>query len=185
MRKKNCLVLFGSPHKNGFTARVLEKIIGKSKNKVNFLSINAYEQKIHPCIDCKSCNEEITCRYDDFIILKDLLEKSDLIIIASPIYNMGFPSPLKSILDRMQPYFMSKFIRKENVLKKKKAILILTFGSKFNITLDIKRQLEIIFASINTTIIGQIFLENTDKHKVIDKNIEKKIENLAKNFFTV
>ncbi len=84
-KKKKTLIINGSPHKNGDTAYILQQIKNKLEGEVE--EINAYFDKISPCIDCRHCWKQEGCA------IKDGMEKIykddyDTIIVASPIYML-------------------------------------------------------------------------------------------------
>ena len=180
--KKLALVLFGSPHKNGNTNKMLE-IFKSNINGYEFAHINAYDLNIKPCIDCKHCQTSPSCIYDDFKCIDILLNKADLLIVASPIYNLSFPAPLKAIFDRMQIYYSTRFYKniKPPIKKVKRGIVLITCGSNDDLGMKIiSRQLHMIFSIINTTVINEILWKNIDKNEDIS-NIEKEVILAAKN----
>lgn len=163
--KKEALIFYASPKKNGFTASVLNKVVENLSSKYNFSTIDAYKSNIKPCIDCGVCKVKDGCQFDDFDEIDFLLGRCDLIIVASPVYNLSFPSPLKAIFDRMQRYYMARFLKKVQgpMLKPKNGIMILTCGSDDLSGIDISRkQLKMIFTTINTKLVGEIVMKNTD-----------------------
>ncbi|MDR1466937.1 MAG: NAD(P)H-dependent oxidoreductase [Oscillospiraceae bacterium] len=179
--KKNAVIFFGSPRENGFTAKLTEKFMMRTNEFYNFVKFSAYKEKIKPCIACGFCNSITTCIYKDFEKIDCLVKKSDTIIIASPIYNMSLPSPLKSVIDRMQPYFASQIFHKENLFNCKEAILILTLGSKNKSASKlVRQQLKPVLNSLNAKILGQIVWENTDRVKEIDDFTQKNLEKIIK-----
>lgn len=180
--KKFALVLFGSPHKNGNTNKMLE-IFKSNINGYEFAYINAYDLNIKPCIDCKHCQTSTSCIYDDFKFIDILLNKADLLIAASPVYNLSFPAPLKAIFDRMQIYYSARFYRniKPPIKKSKRGIVLITCGANDDLGMNIiSHQLNMIFSIINTTVIKEILWKNTDKNADIS-NIEKEVILAVKN----
>ncbi|MBQ1435268.1 MAG: flavodoxin family protein [Clostridia bacterium] len=127
-----CCVLFGSPHKEGNTARLVSDYLNKTGIKeADF--IYAYEYNLGPCVDCGGCRNEEKCRLDDFDAVKNIYERitsADVFILASPVYFNSAPAPLKCIIDRMQPYYIKKFVRGERGKKKPGGVLILSGGEK-------------------------------------------------------
>ncbi len=79
------LILNGSPHNNGDTAFVINKVKERFPSDTEFDEINAYKDDIKPCIDCRYCwkNEGCSIKDNMAVILKD---DYDVLIIASPIY---------------------------------------------------------------------------------------------------
>jgi multimeric flavodoxin WrbA len=164
--KKNIFILFGSPRKNGYTAKLLTDFISKINFNFSFNIINSYQENIKPCTGCNFCkNNKETCIYKDFDHINSLIKESDLIIISSPVYNLSFPAPLKAIFDRMQPYFIAKFIKNEKInIKNKIGIALLTCGSNSEDGFFIiNKQLKLIFNLINTEFLGKVTWKNTDK----------------------
>lgn len=40
------------------------------------------------------------------------LEDADAVIVATPVYNLSFPAPMKALFDRFQRYYEAHFRRK-------------------------------------------------------------------------
>lgn len=171
--KKKAIVLFGSPNENGYTARALNKLIELIKDQYDFNIINSYKVNIRACVDCKLCSKESKCIFDDFKNIDTLIKSSELIVIASPVYNLSFPAPLKAIFDRMQLYFNSKTILKVNPIEKPKSvILILSYGTNdHNIVEFILKQLNPIMLLLNSHLIRKIIIKNTDLKPIIEDTI--------------
>ena len=49
------LILNGSPHRNGDTVSVIKKIKDRLPDDTIYEEINAYEDNIKPCNDCRYC----------------------------------------------------------------------------------------------------------------------------------
>jgi multimeric flavodoxin WrbA len=163
--QKLILVLFGSPHKNGFTAKLLNDFLIPLRSAAEIEVIDAYASRIAPCIACDDCTRAETCSQRDFEVIDDLIHRADVIVVATPVYNLGFPSPLKAIVDRTQRYFSARFSLGINppIAKHKTAVLLVTSGSK---NLDgahiISRQLRMIFSVMNTSLDNEVVWTNTD-----------------------
>lgn len=100
------LLVNGSPRPNGNTDFVL-KTLGEA-----FMDYREYrigQSHIHPCTDCRACKSgSLSCLVQDEMqpLYKDL-EKSDLVVMGSPIYWSGVTGPMKNMLDRLRPYYQS------------------------------------------------------------------------------
>lgn len=187
MDAKKILVLFGSPHKNGYTAQILDYIL-KSFADCNITTINAYERNIHPCIDCKACAKTEGCIYNDMQDIDELFKTCDILIIASPVYNNSFPAPLKAIFDRTQRYYHAKHSLKIDppILKTKSCLLVLTHGKKsFAYEKDVRNQIKPMLNLLGVVQIGHINVSNTDSkdfdmNKFLSKS-RNKIQNTIDN----
>ncbi len=182
-KKLRAVIFFGSPKKDGYTAKLLNLVIKKLEGLYSFQFIDSYKLNIKPCIDCGECKKKDECIYSDFSLIDYELKTADLIIIATPIYNLSVPAPLKSIFDRMQIYFNKRFVK--NIIppieKEKKAILIATCGSNdlrgFEI---VKTQVKMIFTIINAKLEKSLCWTNTDSAKD-EKEIKFKVNKVFDN----
>ena len=128
----NVLALLGSPKKNGNTASVLKSFLKGLKESCNveIEQIFLHEKKIFPCTGCDSCQKyrEPACVIkDDMIELYPLLQKSELIVMATPVYWWSVSAQLKLFIDRM--YAMMKGEDNAN-LSGKKIVLLTTYGGE-------------------------------------------------------
>jgi len=165
--KKLILVFFGSPHKNGFTAKLLNDFLAPLESTAEVQVINAYESAIAPCTACDACTRAETCSQRDFDAIDASIRRADVVVVATPVYNLGFPAPLKAIIDRTQQYFSARFSLGVNppIKKHKTAVLLVTSGSN---NLDgahiMSRQLRMIFSVMNTSLDNEVIWENTDNN---------------------
>ncbi|ERJ12058.1 flavodoxin family protein [Haloplasma contractile] len=124
------LILNGSPNKYGNTKKVMNEVIKDIDEEV--IEINAYEDKIAPCIDCKFCSHKSGCSIKDRgLDLYELIEKADKLIVASPLYFATLSGELVKLLSRFQTYYAGKYVRKIVNPSFKKAVLIVTAGGNW------------------------------------------------------
>ncbi|QAA32641.1 flavodoxin family protein [Clostridium manihotivorum] len=108
----NILVITGSPRKNGNTeiiAGVFAESAREVGHKVTVRKLS--ENKVNPCIDCKYCftHDGVCVQNDDMNeILKDL-DKSDILVLASPIYWFDVSAQTKCFIDRMYAFAKKGF----------------------------------------------------------------------------
>ena len=124
----NTLIFDGSPHKNGDTAALIgalrENLRGEST------VIRAYGSTVSPCIDCRACWKREGCALQDGMQeIYALIEKSDAIVIASPVYYSELTGPLLSLLSRLQMYYCNaRFLGVRKNTKKKRGGILLAGG---------------------------------------------------------
>lgn len=159
--KKNALVLFGSPHSDGHTRKLLDHFKATIPN-FNFFEFDAYKELLQPCHGCNSCQYTANCCLSDFHKIDFLINdiNPEILIIASAIYNFGFPSPLKAFFDRLQPYYNNP--RKNSEYKN--AFLLLTAGRALNYKEDIEKKLNIILKPLGFKITDSLVWDNTDSY---------------------
>lgn len=124
-------VIFGSPHKKGNTASLLSDYLKTVPEEAEVQVVNCYGEAVSPCVDCGACKKTGSCVKRDIDGIYKAVEESDLLIFASPVYNLSFPSPMKAVLDRFQVYFNRRFSLnlRPPIEKPRKAVILLTHDS--------------------------------------------------------
>lgn len=106
IRAMKVLMINGSPHKNGCTARALAEVAGSLKEEnieTELVQVGTEERK--GCIGCWSCKKTGRCFMGDLVNeLADKMKECDGLIVGSPVYYAGMSGQLKPVLDRL---FMS------------------------------------------------------------------------------
>lgn len=102
--KKKVCILMASPHKQGNTAKVTDKLREKLKG-ADITQFFLYDMDIAPCRGCDACQnaeDSFGCVLkDDMQAVFDELLQSDVIVFASPIYSWYCTAPLKAAMDRL------------------------------------------------------------------------------------
>jgi multimeric flavodoxin WrbA len=96
----------GSPRKKGNTAMLLDSVIKgmESAGSTGGEYIYLNEKNIRPCQGCNSCKKEGAAgcvQKDDMQGIYPLIAKSDLIILATPIYWWSVTAQMKLLIDRI------------------------------------------------------------------------------------
>ena len=134
----NILILFASPHKDGKTNELLNVYLKQYLQNLNdsfeIEVISIYNQKILPCVGCNICIKNNVCPQntkDDVEKIFDYIQKSNHVVVASPVYFSGFPSTMKALIDRSQQLYSKKINSgKMKNLKIRTGALVATCGSK-------------------------------------------------------
>lgn len=101
---KKILVLTGSPRRKGNSDMLADAFIrGAEAAGHEVTKFESCHKNIKPCLACDSCySKEGACVFNDgFNELAPLLEYSDMIVIATPMYWFTFPAQIKAGLDKM------------------------------------------------------------------------------------
>lgn len=108
------VILSGSPHKNGTTAKLVDSFIAGTKEKGHEVErFDVAFMKVHPCIACEKCHssEDAKCVFqDDMVSIGKALAETDVIVFVTPIYYYGMCAQLKTVIDRF--YAIEPSIRK-------------------------------------------------------------------------
>lgn len=118
---KHILVLTGSPRRNGNSDLLADAFIKGAQAAGH--TVTKYETGLKNIGGCKACNQCYSkgqaCVFgDDFNALAPLMEQSDVLVIATPMYWFSFPAQLKAALDKMYAFLVAgrKVNIKESIL---------------------------------------------------------------------
>ena len=138
-------------------------------------TVNIYELNPIPCNACGYCKACDGCSKKDLDEFFKKFESADIIIFATPVYNMSVPAPLKSLIDRFQRYYEARYRRNMNAAgKKRKAIIMVTSGGDGEVGYEVvKHQFLALFPCLNIELKGTMLARNTDKCGVDKTDLEK------------
>lgn len=158
------LTIFGSPHDDGFTARLLRRFEESAGLKTD-LWFSAYRENPLPCTDCGYCKTHSGCSRPDLHEFYRQLEGCNELIFAFPVYNGSFPAPMKALIDRMQVYFNARFSRgiRPPIATPKAVSVLMTAGGKRDYSDLILEQLKPLLTVINGHVRCVLCLAGTDK----------------------
>ncbi|MCL2884652.1 MAG: flavodoxin family protein [Oscillospiraceae bacterium] len=127
MNERNVLIINGSPHAVGPTARLIAPFLEVHPHATIF---DCFARVPLPCDACGVCERENTCAKRDLDEYYTLLENADILVFAAPVYNLSFPAPMKALLDRAQRYWAARFVRgvRPPIPRPKKAYLLTAAG---------------------------------------------------------
>ena len=132
----NVLVIKGSPRAGGNTdALADEAIAGATEAGHNVTELRLREHKFAGCINCGRCLADGVCRVmDDMQEIYKLLDTHEHFILAAPMFFMGLPWNVKSLIDRCQAYWVRKYVLKTGVGRVQpggNAVALLVGGTRF------------------------------------------------------
>ncbi|MDR3114812.1 MAG: NAD(P)H-dependent oxidoreductase [Treponema sp.] len=190
-KPKNALVLMGSPRPRGVTATLVDCFVAQWHAQMQpedpVRIISAYELGLKPCIHCGYCKHTQGCTYDDFTPLDRAFQDADFLVVASPVFCLGFPAPLKAIFDRTQQYYEAKFslgIQKP-VGRPKYALFLVTFGSPDpRGAAMMEEQLRLVFHLLNARLEHTIMARHTDTRPLDRIGIEAACQRVLQDFKT-
>lgn len=103
------LMINGSPHQNGSTAKALNEMVKIfKKEQVETEIVQVGHKDIRGCVACLNCYKTGKCSFND--IVNELAEKlmlADGLVVASPVYYASANATLIATLDRL--FYSSRF----------------------------------------------------------------------------
>lgn len=183
--EKNVLAILGSPHTNGTTAAMLDLAVRKAEQTGYAVTkINLYEKKLSFCTGCRICMDTHICsREDDIQEIVALLHKSQLVILAAPVYWANVPAPVKNLFDRLLGTAMEETVTfpKPRLRGKKYMILIscntpAPFSWIFGQSRGAIRSMDEFFKTAGMKPMGKVVCANAKNKKGLPTRTIKKIE---------
>ena len=175
---KKVLAIMGGPRKGQSTEKLLDKFlegIEDSTTKVEIKKVYVKDLDINHCIGCGYCEKTGKCfMTDDMDVLYKDFDETDAVVIASPIFFNSVTSYTKTMIDRCQIFWSSKYVLKKSSIdrsKKRFGYFLSVAGAAekhadFN---SAKAVIEYLFRAINTDYRGDIFAANTDVSKTWER----------------
>lgn len=176
------LAVLGSPIRKRNSETLVNKVIESVKDhvskdvslEVDVVSVQSL--KVSPCVACDRCTRIKGCVFqDDMIYLYKAFNESDIILFASPLYFNSVSAQAKAIIDRCQAIFSSKYVLKDPMIdrdRKRLGLFISTAGVDMNDDPELFKGtlpvMDLFFRSINTEYLGNLFVGNVDRVKVMD-----------------
>lgn len=163
------------------------------ESNIDYKVFNIYDMEIEYCTACGFCDKTGYCRIkDEMTPMYDMFDKSEGTIVISPVHFNSISAKLKTLVDRTQAIYASKYIlNKPSIDRNKKRIgmYIGVGGSEpypdqfegGNIVMDF------FFKSINSKLLYKLNLKDTDKKifeennkfiEILNENIEKYIKDI-------
>ncbi len=95
-----------SPRKKGNTNWLTDIVVDELRaGGCEVFEFDLFDMEIKPCTDCGGCQKDqsrVACvQKDDMPAIFDAIMKSDMILLATPIYSWYCTPPMKAMLDRL------------------------------------------------------------------------------------
>lgn len=175
---KKVLAIMGGPRKGQSTERLLDKFlegIEASTRQVEIKKIYVKDLDINHCIGCGYCEKTGKCfMTDDMDVLYKDFDETDAVVIASPIFFNSVTSYTKTMIDRCQIFWSSKYVLKKSSIDRNKKrfgyfLSVAGAAEKHADFSSAKAVIEYLFRAINTDYRGDIFAANTDLSKTWER----------------
>ncbi|MDD6681591.1 MAG: flavodoxin family protein [Clostridiales bacterium] len=123
------LIFDGSPHPKGDTATLIQAMTENLSGEYQI--IRAYDERnVSPCMDCRYCWQHPVCAMQDGMTrIYRMIQESDAIVIASPLYYSELTGPLLAMFSRLQLFYCANRFQGIRLNEKeKKGGILLTGG---------------------------------------------------------
>ena len=196
-KKDNILIINGSPRRNKNCGKILENITKKfDENNIKYEVVNIYKMNIDYCTACGYCERTGKCVIkDDMTPLYTDFDNSKGTIVVSPMFFQSISTKVKTLVDRTQVFYSSKYILKKpsiDTKKERRGMFIAVGGQpKYeNQFLGGQLVMDLFFKCINTKLIDNIYMSNSDEvsydeNKEFQVELNKAIDNYIKEIKSI
>ena len=124
------LGIAGSPRRGGNSDTLLEAALeGARGSGVGTRLVVAADLKLDACSGCNDCAQTGECiRPDAWQDVFETFDHADAVIVASPVYFASVPGALKTLYDRMQPYWARTYVLGEPRPARRPGAILLARG---------------------------------------------------------
>lgn len=168
--EERVLIVYGSPHTQGATAELLNALLTALPSSAIIDRLDCFDRRPLPCIDCRVCHAVEGCAFDDLDDVYRQLEAATLLVFATPVYNLSFPAPMKAVIDRLQRYWASRFIRgnRPPVATPKRTVLLTVSGADSEENgVMVEKQLKPVLTVLNAHLTHAVHYAGTDSGRDI------------------
>jgi len=170
------LGIYGSARKGGNTDLLLDKALeGAESAGAEILRIYARDLKMSGCRACGGCDKTGKCVIqDDMQSVYPVLEKADIIFLASPMYFYGLTGQVKLLIDRAQAMWSKRMLEKDPKDRKRydsgKGYLISVGATKGeNLFEGSQLTAKYFFDALDMSYEGGIFFRKLDKKTAVSE----------------
>lgn len=171
------LIINGSPRKNKNCFNVIKNIIAKLDMKnISYEIFNIYDMNIEYCTACGFCEKTGYCKFkDDMTPMYNKFDKSKGTIVISPVHFDCISAKLKTVVDRTQSIYASKYILKKSSIdrSKKRLGMYVAIGGSDPYPTQFKGGqivMDFFFKSINSKLIYNYYINSSDKISFIENH---------------
>lgn len=187
------LIINGSPRKNKNCFNMINEITKELiDSKISYKVFDIYDMNIEYCTACGFCEKTGYCKFkDDMTPMYDMFDKAKGTIVVSPVHFDCISAKVKTVVDRTQAIYASKYIlNKPSIDRNKKRIgMYIAVGGSSPYKSQFKGGqivMDFFFKSINTKLMYNYYLNNSDKVAFIENNqaikdLKKYITNYIKD----
>lgn len=184
------IIINASPRKSGNCRNIsedIEKIL--KKRGILATRFDIYDMNIEYCNACGYCEKTGKCRIkDDMTPMYEMFDKSYGTVVVCPVYFDSVSAKMKTLIDRIQVVYCSKFILKNSIIdrnKKRIGMNIAVGGADsydtqfggYDITMDF------FFRSINSRSSSNIKMTSSDRIGYLEnEDFRKKLLSEAENY---
>ena len=198
MEKNNHIIIInGSPRRSKNCSKIIENITKKlDENNIAYEVENIYKMNIDYCTACGYCERTGKCVIkDDMTHLYKDFDNSLGTIVVSPMFFQSISTKVNKVVDRTQAFYSSKYILKKPSIdtKKERRGMFIAVGGQpeyENQFLGGQIVMDLFFKSINTKLIENVYMSNSDEvpydeNEEFQRELNESIDNYMKEIKSI
>ena len=198
MEKNNHIIIInGSPRRSKNCSKIIENITKKlDENNIAYEVENIYKMNIDYCTACGYCERTGKCVIkDDMTHLYKDFDNSLGTIVVSPMFFQSISTKVITVVDRTQAFYSSKYILKKPSIdtKKERRGMFIAVGGQpeyENQFLGGQIVMDLFFKSINTKLIENVYMSNSDEvpydeNEEFQRELNESIDNYMKEIKSI
>ncbi len=174
--EKNVLIISSSPRIGGNSDILCDELAkGATEAGHHVTKFNLQKLEIKPCIGCEYCHTKsggVCVHKDDMEQIFNVMSKSDVLVLASPVYFYDICAQLKAFIDRTY----SKFYTQMNVFNFKETVFISTCEAGPSLFDIPKRLYKNFISSFDYDVTDRGMILESGVHKVGEVSGKTKLE---------
>jgi multimeric flavodoxin WrbA len=167
--------IYGSPRKAGNTDLMLDAFLEGARTAGAEVSrVYVRDLEIGGCLGCGHCDKAGTCiQKDDMQQVYPLLEQSQGVVVATPVYFYGVTAQLKLLIDRTQALYMKRELSRhkgESTPKgpQRKGFLLLAGATRGKRLFECSiLTVKYFFEALDVPYLGDLCFKEVDERKAI------------------
>ncbi|SDC62192.1 MULTISPECIES: flavodoxin family protein [unclassified Candidatus Frackibacter] len=169
----------GSPRVKSNSNLMLDKVVEGIKDtskEPDIKIISPTKMDISPCQGCYNCEESGECIFnDDMEELYQDFDQADIILISTPVFFNGVSAQLKTMIDRCQAIWSSKYRAKGSIIDRDKKRFGFLLGSGGAPAYEgqfkgIYKVIDMFFKVTNTEWRGELLISNSDEVPIKERS---------------
>jgi len=160
------VAVYGSPRKEGNTEILTDHFLKPLLQQNEVKRIYLRDLTLKPCVACGGCDKTGVCVFkDDIWSLYEEIEKSDALVLASPIFFASVSAQVKAFIDRAQPFWVRKYVfgQKQEGHRKKGFFLSVGAIDTYKFFLNARLVFRTLMNTLDIDYSGDLFFPAVDR----------------------
>lgn len=159
------LGIAGSPRRHGNSDRLLEAALeGAEGAGARTEVLVASTSGVRPCLGCNACSLTGECVLNDGASLYRAIDAADALIVASPVFFATVPAVLKTVIDRMQPYWARTHVLGQEPPRRRPGAVLLARSGGDPFGFDAAdATIRSVFAVLGVDVVAEVRVEGVDR----------------------